>query len=340
MVKVAVLGAGGGVGQALCLQLRLSPLVDELALYDRTKAPGVAVDLSHIPSKQVVKGYKAIDDGLTKTLSGADIVLVTAGPSVRKDAIIKSRNDLLQFNAPIVGSLLEACCMTCPKALLMIVTNPINAIVPFAAEVLKKQGMFDARRLLGVTTLDVVRAETFLKEMLDRRTELGTGPVVDVIGGHSAETIIPLFSQVKEAKTLSTAQVDNLIYHTLYGGAEVYLAKEKKSGATLSTACAVFRITERACRALKGEQGLRECAFVYLPGIDGGKEVAEAVGVNFFSVPVELSVDGAAKVVDPLQILNDKEREMTKKAVKQLLEDEKLGSEFGDRWSRTTEPNL
>ena len=94
----------------------------------------------------------------------------------------------------------------------MIVTNPINAIVPFAAEVLKKNGMFDARRLLGITTLDVVRAETFLAEMLDKRSELGTGPVVDVIGGHSAETIIPLFGQVDEAKTLSTAQVDNLIY--------------------------------------------------------------------------------------------------------------------------------
>ena len=94
----------------------------------------------------------------------------------------------------------------------MMVTNPINAILPFAAEVLKKHGMFDARRLIGVTTLDVVRAETFLKEMLDKRSELGTGPVVDVIGGHSAETIIPLFSQVDEAKKLSTAQMDNLIY--------------------------------------------------------------------------------------------------------------------------------
>ena len=52
----------------------------------------------------------------------------------------------------------------------------------------------------------------------------------------------------------------------------------------------VFRITEQACRALKGGKGLRECAFVYLPGIDGGKEVAEAVGVNFFSVPLEFSV--------------------------------------------------
>ena len=41
-----------------------------------------------------------------------------------------------------------------------------------------------------------------------------------------------------------------------------------------------------------------------------------------------------------MQGLNEKENEMLKKAVKQLLEDVKLGSEFGDRWSRTTEPNL
>ena len=41
-----------------------------------------------------------------------------------------------------------------------------------------------------------------------------------------------------------------------------------------------------------------------------------------------------------MQTLNEKEKAMMKKAVKQLLEDEKLGSEFGDRWSRTTESNL
>lgn len=41
-----------------------------------------------------------------------------------------------------------------------------------------------------------------------------------------------------------------------------------------------------------------------------------------------------------MRTLNEKEKELTKKAVKQLLEDEKLGSEFGDRWGRTAEPNL
>lgn len=55
----------------------------------------------------------------------------------------------------------------------------------------------------------------------------------------------------------------------------------------------MIRIAERACRALKGEKGLRECTFVYLPGIDGGKEIAETIGVDYFSAPVEFGVSEA-----------------------------------------------
>ena len=124
---------------------------------------------------------------------------------------IKSRNDLFKVNGSIVGSLVDHCAKICPKALILIVTNPVNALVPFAAEVLKKQNTFDARRLFGVTTLDVVRAETFLAEMLGTVSELGTGLEVDVIGGHSTETVVPLFSQVEMPKKLSNEQVNELI---------------------------------------------------------------------------------------------------------------------------------
>ena len=51
-----------------------------------------------------------------------------------------------------------------------------------------------------------------------------------------------------------------------------------------------LRMAERACRALKGEKNMRECSFVYLPGIDGGQDIARLIGVDFFSVPVELAV--------------------------------------------------
>ena len=127
-------------------------------------------------------------------------------------AVFTDRNDLLKYSANIVGSLITTCCQICPKALIMIVSNPVNALVPFAAEVLKKHSVFDARRLFGVTTLDVVRAETFLAEMLGTMTERGSGVEVDVIGGHSAETIVPLFSKADHARKLSSKQLDELIF--------------------------------------------------------------------------------------------------------------------------------
>jgi malate dehydrogenase len=49
----------------------------------------------------------------------------------------------------------------CPKALVNIISNPVNSTVPIAAEVFKKAGTYDPKRLFGVTTLDVVRARTF-----------------------------------------------------------------------------------------------------------------------------------------------------------------------------------
>ena len=51
---------------------------------------------------------------------------------------------------------MEACGKHCPGALLNIISNPVNSTVPIAAEVLRKLGVYDERRLLGVTTLDVV----------------------------------------------------------------------------------------------------------------------------------------------------------------------------------------
>lgn len=94
----------------------------------------------------------------------------------------------------------------------MMVSNPVNALIPFAAEILKKYNAFDAKRLFGVTTIDSVRAETFLAEMLGSVSDHEKVARVDVIGGHSAETMVPLFSQVDLAKELSSEQLDQLIY--------------------------------------------------------------------------------------------------------------------------------
>lgn len=63
----------------LSLLLKLSPLVDELSLYDVVNTPGVAADLSHISSQAKVAGYLPADDGAKTALKGADIIVIPAG---------------------------------------------------------------------------------------------------------------------------------------------------------------------------------------------------------------------------------------------------------------------
>ena len=53
----------------------------------------------------------------------------------------------------------------CPKALVGVITNPVNGTVPIVAEVFKKAGTYEANRVFGVTTLDVLRSETFIAEL-------------------------------------------------------------------------------------------------------------------------------------------------------------------------------
>ena len=93
----------------------------------------------------------------------------------------------------------------------MILSSPLNALVPFAAEILKSHDAFDASRLFGVTTLDVVRAETFLTEELGISAKADGGVEINVIGGHSAETMVPLFSQADMARNLTSEQSDGLV---------------------------------------------------------------------------------------------------------------------------------
>lgn len=103
-----------------------------------------------------------------------------------------TRDDLFKINAGIVKTLVEAVAEFCPQAFILIISNPVNSTVPIAAEILKIAGVFDPKRLFGVTTLDVIRAEAFIRDISGR--ESFSDAIIPVIGGHSGETIVPLFS--------------------------------------------------------------------------------------------------------------------------------------------------
>ncbi|KAJ3220343.1 malate DEHYDROGENASE, NAD-dependent [Dinochytrium kinnereticum] len=310
MAKVAVLGAAGGIGQPLSLLLKANPLVKELALYDIVNTPGVAADLSHINSPATVKGFKG-DEQLKNALQNADIVVIPAGVP-RKPGM--SRDDLFNINAGIVRNLATAAATVCPMALIAIISNPVNSTVPIVAEVFKKMNVFDPNRLFGVTTLDIVRASTFVGGLKGLNSQ---SLAIPVIGGHSGITIVPILSAIKA--DLTATERESLTHRIQYGGDEVVKAKDGAGSATLSMAFAGARFTNSLLEAfVLKKSGIVECAFVKSDVIPG---------LEFFSSPVQLGPKGVERIL-PLPKLNDYEKSLMEKAVPELQGNIKKGVEF------------
>jgi malate dehydrogenase len=228
-----------------------------------------------------------------------------------------TRDDLFNTNAGIVKTLVEGCAEFCPDAVLAIISNPVNSTVPIAAEILAKRGVYNPKKVCGVTTLDVLRANTFVGNHLGKDP---AGVNVTVIGvsagsmmltlpcfqhrakaihscffhrfvsfifqGHAGTTILPLFSQVSGFNP-SPADLEALTVRTQFGGDEVVKAKAGSGSATLSMAYAGYLFTENVVKALQGEQGIVQCAYVQSSLTDS----------KFFASPCKFGKDGIEEVL-------------------------------------------
>lgn len=316
-LKVTVLGAAGGIGQPLSLLLKQNLNITELSLFDVAPVvKGVAVDISHINTPSVVTGYVPDGEGLAKALKGSDLVVIPAGVP-RKPGM--TRDDLFNTNAGIVRNLANSMAENCPKAFILVISNPVNSTVPIVAEVFKKAGVFDPKKLFGVTTLDVVRASTFVAEVAGQN-EKAHEYKIPVIGGHSGITILPLLSQSKPPLPQSLLSDENkvkaLIHRIQFGGDEVVQAKDGTGSATLSMAYAGFRFAESLIKAKwLGQTGVVEMGYIY---VAEDKHIsAHTEGLEYFSVPIELGPEGISKLL-PIGDINAHEKQMLRECVAEL----------------------
>lgn len=292
--KVCVCGASGGIGQPLSLLMAMDERVSELSLMDVNVAmvpvEGVAADLSHINTSCTVKGYSAdvkipAVDQLKECLTGCDLVLIPAGVP-RKPGM--TRADLFGINAGIAKGLAEATAEHCPNAVVAMIVNPVNSVVPAVTTLYKKWGK-NPKKVLGVSTLDVVRAGKFVAAEAGKFDQAGTLDV-PVIGGHAGVTILPLLSQASGDVELSQSQIESLDKRIQNAGTEVVEAKKGKGSATLSMAYAGARLGKAVLTGLAGGRAV-ECAYLATEG------TVNAEISPYFASKVVFGKDGVEEVL-------------------------------------------
>merc|ERR1712216_582610 len=141
-----------------------------------------------------------------------------------------------------------------PNAVLGLIVNPVNSVVPAMCELWKKAGL-DPRKIVGISTLDIVRANKFVQE------KTGKPATIPVIGGHAGKTILPLFSQDPAGASIPASEIPDLDVRVQDAGTEVVKAKNGKGSATLSMAYSGARLGRAVLSGLAGSS-VTECAYV------------------------------------------------------------------------------
>lgn len=320
--KVVLFGCNNAVGQTLSLLLKINPHVEELvccstAADGDVPASGVATDLSHVDTRSKVR-YAHDEAEWPALMKDAQLVLVCSGSSF--DPLREDRDIAFRAAAPAVRRVMAAVATSNTKALLAIVSSPVNVLTPFCAELLKKSGTFDPRHLFGVTTLDVIRTRKLVAEALQMNPYDVNVPVV---GGRGGVTACPLIAKTGLRIPLEdivriTAEVQSygVPFEAAVGAdANDALSTEVAPPVALGLAYAACDFSVSLLKALRGDVGIVECALV---------ESTMRTEVPFFSSRVELGREGVQRIF-PMGPLTSFENELIETAVPELVKDVEAG---------------
>ncbi len=293
--KVTVVGAGN-VGANTAQKIAAKELAD-VVIVDVVDGVPQGKGLDMLESAPV-EGYDVKITGANgyAETANSDVVVITAG-FPRKPGM--SRDDLLLANYEVVKSATEQAAKHSPDAILVLVTNPLDAMCWTA---LKVSG-FPRERVIGMAgVLDSARFRTFIAEELDVSFENVTAMV---LGGHG-DTMVPLVrftnvSGIPLSQLTDQATIDRLVQRTRDGGAEI--VKYLKTGsAYYAPAASTVEMVESI---LKDKKKVLPCA-VYLNGEYGIKDL-------FVGVPVKLGKNGVEKVYE-VKLEDDEKAALQKSA--------------------------
>ena len=297
--KVTVVG-GGFVGSTTAQRIVDKGLADVVVtdIFEGMPA-GKALDM--LESTPITGSDAQVTGASTNTgdysaTANSDIVVITAG-FPRKPGM--SRDDLLKANYDVVKAVVEAIKTYSPNAILILVTNPLDAMVQTAYRV----SGFSKNRVIGMAgVLDSARMSTFVAQELGVSVE---NVHSFVLGGHGDDMVpLPRYSTVAGIPLpdlLPKERIDAIVTRTRKGGAEI-VNLLKTGSAYYAPSAAVVEMVEAI---LKDKKKILPCA-VYLEG---------EYGINglFVGVPVKLGARGAEEIIQ-IKLTPEEDAELQKSA--------------------------
>jgi malate dehydrogenase len=301
--KITVIG-GGNVGASAAVNLAAKEL-GNVVLVDVVEGipQGKGLDMAQMGP---VEGYDVEITGANdyEATAGSDVVVITAGLA-RKPGM--SRDDLLMANYEVVKSVTEQVVKHSPNAILVLVTNPLDAMCTVAHHVSK----FPKNRVIGMAgVLDSARFRTFIARELNVSVENVTAVV---LGGHG-DTMVPItrlsnVSGIPLSELIPADRLAAIVERTRNGGAEI--VKHLKTGSAYYAPSA--SAVEMVESIIKDKKKILPCAAL-LEGEYG-------IHGLFVGVPVKIGANGIEKIYEIK--LNDEEKAALKKsagAVQELVD--------------------
>jgi malate dehydrogenase len=294
--KITVVGAGN-VGATAAQRVAEKELARTVVMVDVAEGIPQGKALDQWQSAPI-EGYDSRiigTNGYDET-KDSDLVIITAGIA-RKPGM--SRDDLLNTNAGIVKSVSEQIAKTSPKAIIIVVSNPLDVMCYVA---MKASG-FPRERVIGMAgVLDTARYRAFLAEALDMSVR---DIQAMVLGGHG-DTMVPLISYTSVSgipitQLMDKATLDAIVDRTRNGGAEI--VKHLKTGSAYYAPSA--GAVQMAEAIVKNERRILPCA-AWLQGEYGMKDL-------FLGVPCLLGSKGLEKVIE-VQLTSDEKAALAKSA--------------------------
>src|SRR6266852_2076218 len=278
--KITVVG-GGNVGASCAQNLAMKELGDVVLVDVIPDIPqGKGLDMLQ---SGPIEGYDVHVAGANEyePTANSDLVVITAGLA-RKPGM--SRDDLLLANYEVVKSVTEQVAKYSPNAILVLVTNPLDAMCWTAYHVSK----FSKNRVIGMAgVLDSARFRTFIAQELNVSVENVTA---FVLGGHG-DTMVPLprystVAGIPITELIAKDRLDAIVQRTRDGGAEI--VKYLKTGSAYYAPSAAA--TEMVEAILKDKKKILPCA-VYLQG-------EYSINGLFVGVPCKLGATGLEQIIE------------------------------------------